>query len=257
SSDNYSDQTYVSFMETGETGMDNADGYKLLPISPSERIVALSYTNETGLDINNLPFEGEGTIEIPFDVMKLTVNEDYHFVTNEEELSMTWDLDPLPETITRLILTNNQTGEVTDLLIQNELSFFTQVKGSFPSYGNESVNIYPLVGESQFTLTIEYTALSTQDHTLPTKYALHPVYPNPFNPSTMISFDVPNMETLLITSLQIFNIKGQWVETLINKPMKPGNHQIQWNPVNLSSGTYLVKLKSGEKTFTQKITYIK
>jgi len=73
----------------------------------------------------------------------------------------------------------------------------------------------------------------------------------------MISFDVPLVETLDLTSLQVYNIKGQLVETLVNEQLKPGKHQVQWNPVNLSSGTYVVKLKSGERTFTQKITYIK
>jgi hypothetical protein len=254
SSDTYIDQTYVSFMETGQIEMDNADGYKLLSISPTERIVALSYANGNGLDINNLPFEGEGSVEIPFDIMKLTVDEDYNFVTNEEELSMTWDLDNLPETIINLTLINNQTGEVTDLLIQNELSFFTQAKGSFLSYGDESVNTYPEVGESQFTLTIEYTALSTDNDLMPKAFALHPVYPNPFNPTTMISFDVPNFSSV---KMDIYNLKGELVESLINKTMKPGSHQVQWNPINLSSGVYMVKFKSGQKTFTQKITYIK
>jgi hypothetical protein len=167
---------------------------------------------------------------------------------------MTWDLDNLPETIINLTLINNQTGEVTDLLIQNELSFFTQAKGSFLSYGDESVNTYPEVGESQFTLTIEYTALSTDNDLMPKAFALHPVYPNPFNPTTMIRFDVPNFSSV---KMDIYNLKGELVESLINKTMKPGSHQVQWNPINLSSGVYMVKFKSGQKTFTQKITYIK
>ncbi|MBT3692061.1 MAG: T9SS type A sorting domain-containing protein [Candidatus Marinimicrobia bacterium] len=264
SSDTYIDHSYVSFMETGELGMDNADGYKLLPISVSERIVALSYADGNGLDINNLPFEGEGSIEIPFDVMKLTVDEEYNFVTNEEAVSLNWDLSNLPESILNMMLTNNQTGEVTDLLIQNELSFYTQAKGSFLSYGNETVNTYPELGESQFTLAIEYTALSTDKSTLPTEFALHPVYPNPFNPSAIISFDIPSVETQPrhsagkhVTSLQVFNIKGQLVETLVNERIKPGRYKIQWNPMNLSSGVYMVKLESGSKTFTKKISYIK
>jgi hypothetical protein len=257
SSGSFTDKTYISFRDDGDFGLDIADGYKLLPISPTERVVGLSFVEENGLDINNLPFEGEGSVEIPFDVMKLTVDEDYNFITNEEALSMTWDLSKLPETILNLILTNNFTGEVTDLLLQNELSFFTQSKGSFLSYGTETVNIYPEVGESLFTLTIEYGALSSKSDLLPKTFTLHPVYPNPFNPSTTITFDVPLIETLDLTSLQVFDMKGRLVETLINKTMKPGSHQFQWNPINLSSGIYMIKLKSGQKIFTQKVTYIK
>jgi hypothetical protein len=59
------------------------------------------------------------------------------------------------------------------------------------------------------------------------------------------------------TSLHIYDLKGRLVETLINQLMKPGKYKIRWDPINLSSGVYLVKLKAGNKSFTQKITYIK
>ncbi|MBC8322867.1 MAG: T9SS type A sorting domain-containing protein [Candidatus Marinimicrobia bacterium] len=259
-SGNNSDQTFVSFMNNGEVGMDNSDAYKLLPMSPSERVLGISYAENNGLDINNLPFAHDGIIDIPFDVMYLTLDEDYNFVTNENEVTMNWDLSSLPETIIGLTLTNNVTNESTDLLQTDELSFTTQSKESFPAYGSGGVNIYPEVGESQFTLTVAYNALSTNDEsTFPTEYALHQAYPNPFNPSTTISFDVPVEASAIggATSLQIFNIKGQLVETLINKHMEPGTHKLQWNPTNISSGIYIVQLKAGEKVFNQKITYIK
>ena len=57
--------------------------------------------------------------------------------------------------------------------------------------------------------------------------------------------------------MSVYDITGKLVETLINKPMEPGTHRIQWNPVNLSSGLYIVQLEAGEKTFNQKITFIK
>ncbi len=261
-SGNNSDQTFVSFMNNGEVGMDNSDAYKLLPMTPTERVVGISYADGNGLDINNLPFAHDGIIDIPLDVMYLTLDENYNFVTSEEEVTMNWDLSSLPETIIGLTLTNNVTNESIDLLQTDELSFTTQSKGSFPAYGSGGVNIYPEVGESQFTLTVAYNALSTNDEsTFPTEHALHQAYPNPFNPSTTISFDIPNtVESSAIggaTSLQIFNINGQLVETLINKHMEPGIHKLQWNPVNISSGVYIVQLKAGEKVFNQKITFVK
>jgi endonuclease I len=97
SSGNYSDQTFVSFMTDGAEGMDNADAYKLLPMSPSERIVGISYAEGNGLDISNLPYSHEGSIAIPLDIMYLTVDDDYNFVTNENEGTMSWDLSSLPK----------------------------------------------------------------------------------------------------------------------------------------------------------------
>ena len=94
---------------------------------------------------------------------------------------------------------------------------------------------------------------------IPEKIHLYPSYPNPFNPITTISFDIPNIlpGTMNASSLHVFNIKGQRVETLINEIMKPGKHNIQWHPKNISSGVYFIQFKYGEKVITQKITFMK
>ncbi len=258
SGEDYEDNAFVSFMNNGQEGIDNSDAYKLLPMSPSERVVGVSYAEGNGLDINNLPYIHDGAIDIPLDIMYLTVDADYNFVTNENEVTMNWDLSSLPETIIGLTLTNNTTGETTDLLQTEEVTFTTQSKGSFPAYGSNGVNIYPEVGESQFTLTAAYSALSAADEAtnVPKEFALHPAYPNPFNPSTTITFDVP-IDSRHAVSLQLYDIKGQLVETLVNEVFPAGSHSIQWNPVNLSSGLYIVQLKAGETVFNQKITFIK
>ncbi len=138
------------------------------------------------------------------------------------------------------------------------MTFATVEKGSFPAYGSGGVSIYPQVGESRFTLTAAYSPLSAADEAtnVPKTFALHPAYPNPFNPSTTITFDVP-VESRHAVSLQFYDIKGQLVETLINEVLPAGNHSIQWSPQNLASGLYIVQLKAGQKTFNQKITFIK
>ena len=94
---------------------------------------------------------------------------------------------------------------------------------------------------------------------IPEKIHLYPSYPNPFNPTTTISFDIPNtlVGTINASSIHVFNIKGQCVETLINEAMKPGRHNIQWHPTNISSGVYFLQFKYGEEVITQKITFMK
>jgi hypothetical protein len=94
---------------------------------------------------------------------------------------------------------------------------------------------------------------------IPEKIHLYPAYPNPFNPTTTISFDIPNTlaGTINALSLHVFNIKGQRLETLINETIKPGKHNIQWHPKNISSGVYFIRFKYGEEVITQKITFIK
>jgi hypothetical protein len=105
-----------------------------------------------------------------------------------------------------------------------------------------------------------YNNLSTDlKSIIPEKIHLYPSYPNPFNPITTISFDIPNTVVGMMnaSSLHVFNIKGQRIETLLNETMKPGKHNIQWHPKNISSGVYFLQFKYGEEVITQKITFMK
>ena len=81
-----------------------------------------------------------------------------------------------------------------------------------------------------------------------------PAYPNPFNPNTVISFNLSDAD---MVSLDIFDIAGRQVASLISEYMIPGSHQIVWNPGQLSSGIYFVKLIAGNTSLNQKITYVK
>jgi hypothetical protein len=222
-------------------------------MSPSERVVGISYAEGNGLDINNLPYIHDGSISIPLDIMYLTLDENYDFVTQAEDVNMTWDLSSLPEHIS-MTLTDNISGDVIDLTQQSEVTFATVEKGSFPAYGSGGVNIYPQVGEAQFQLTIVYGSAGVEEQPVPKEFVLYPAYPNPFNPSTTIRFDLP--EEGFIT-LSVYDITGKLVETLINEVLQQGSHNILWQPQNLPSGNYFVQLKSRNRTFTQKLTLLK
>ena len=76
----------------------------------------------------------------------------------------------------------------------------------------------------------------------PEEITLSQNYPNPFNPSTKIKFELPKPETVKI---EVFNIIGQKIETLLNKPMPAGYHEVEFSGQNLSSGIYLYKIETG------------
>jgi photosystem II stability/assembly factor-like uncharacterized protein len=78
--------------------------------------------------------------------------------------------------------------------------------------------------------------------TYPNKFSLSKNYPNPFNPSTKIKFTLPKAEKVKI---ELFNTLGQKVETLLNKAMKAGHHEVEFNAQNLSSGIYY-RIEAGE-----------
>ena len=254
-SSDYSDQTFISFQNTGEVGLDNADGYKLLPLSPSDRVVAISYAGDIGLDINNLPYDYDQSIQIPIDVMKLQLNEN-NYITLEEEITFSWDISNLPDHIS-LKLIDQITNIETDMHLQSSITFTSEPKGSFSANYSGPIGTYPAVGESRFSLKISYNALSSGKNikVLPSEFVLHSAYPNPFNPSTTISFDLPETGHV---SLIIYDLKGEIVEELLKESKVAGKYRYRWTPdKKIASGLYLFELKTKNKTRHQKVTYIK
>ena len=91
--------------------------------------------------------------------------------------------------------------------------------------------------------------------TVPETFALHPVYPNPFNPTTTLRFTVGI--THASSLLQVFDITGRLVETLIDEHLRPGTHSVQWNASRFSSGVYFVHLESESFSQSQKVILLK
>ncbi|MDP6401198.1 MAG: T9SS type A sorting domain-containing protein, partial [Candidatus Marinimicrobia bacterium] len=85
-------------------------------------------------------------------------------------------------------------------------------------------------------------------------FKLFPAYPNPFNPTTTIQFSV---EMHRNASLQIFDITGQLVETLVNGQIGSGFHEIKWNAGGFASGVYFVRLQNGNHLINQKLLLLK
>ena len=79
-------------------------------------------------------------------------------------------------------------------------------------------------------------------------------YPNPFNPTTEIRFDLPQEGHV---TLEVFNLLGQMVATLIDEKRDAGEHSVSWNAGNVSSGVYFYRLKVGEFVETKKMMLLK
>jgi YD repeat-containing protein len=89
---------------------------------------------------------------------------------------------------------------------------------------------------------------------LPTEFALHPAYPNPFNPSTTIGFDLPRDENVRLT---IYDALGRLVESLVNSHRSAGRYTVTWDAEELPSGVYFVRIEAGAFTTTQVINLVK
>ncbi|GAB4372193.1 MAG: hypothetical protein Kow0042_15390 [Calditrichia bacterium] len=95
--------------------------------------------------------------------------------------------------------------------------------------------------------------------TLPPKYELFPNYPNPFNPATTIRYALPRAEKV---KLEIFNILGQRVKTLVNGQKPAGVHRVKWDGTNnagvpVASGLYLLRFGTTQFEKTKKMFLIR
>lgn len=90
--------------------------------------------------------------------------------------------------------------------------------------------------------------IQDEENALPNNYVLHQNYPNPFNPNTTIVFSIPKSE---LVHLEIYDLLGRRVITLINEELPGGNHSIIWNGKNengvpVSSGPYIYLMRTNK-----------
>lgn len=123
--------------------------------------------------------------------------------------------------------------------LQTALTYFWRVNAT-NSYGTG-----PWSEVWNFSTLI--TGIKTVSDEYPREYKLYDNYPNPFNPHTVINFDIPTSQNNPGTvTLKVFNILGEEVATIVNQKLNPGKYEIKFNGSNLSSGVYFYILKTGE-----------
>ena len=97
------------------------------------------------------------------------------------------------------------------------------------------------------------------DNSFPSSFTLHSNYPNPFNPSTKISYSIPESGDI---SLNIYDMRGRRIKSLVNKNQTSGRYLVEWNATddyanNVGAGVYIYQLRSGNKTLSQKMVLMK
>ena len=118
---------------------------------------------------------------------------------------------------------------------------------------------YDLRGRSNVSLASGVNEQEIRDLILPREFSLSQNYPNPFNPSTTISYSIPTQSRV---KLQIYNLLGQVVTTLVDADKNPGYYEAIWNGTNqsgksVSSGLYFYSLRAGQFNDTKKMVILK
>jgi len=146
----------------------------------------------------------------------------------------------VPETF-EVMLLDNATARAYDLRTQSQIEFAV-------SAGREK-QFTLLAGTSEFVRSRDEVAA-----TLPNDYVVLENFPNPFNPATQINYVLPEERHV---SLEIYNLPGQRVATLVNETQARGAHTAVWQAQSFSSGVYFIKLSAGREVRMRKAVLMK
>ena len=116
-----------------------------------------------------------------------------------------------------------------------------------------------VMGDDRVVFVNRYEYLSTEGKGIPTEFVLHENYPNPFNPTTILRFDLPEVSNLTLT---IYNMLGQKVKTFNMQSTPAGYHSVKWNATNdygdpVGAGVYLYQLQTKDFVKTRKMVLLK
>jgi hypothetical protein len=169
--------------------------------------------------------------------------------------------------ITESLMSSNNNGEEGTLTLAMASADAVQSSGTYYmlSFRDKQEGASRTVEISAATANdVEFgsSTVGTEDLAgeTPDEFKLYQNYPNPFNPSTTIGFDVPANNT--IVRMEIYNVLGQKVKTLVNDVYSAGKHTVNWDGTNdsgitVSTGVYLYRIQAGDIVQSKKLTFIK
>lgn len=155
--------------------------------------------------------------------------------------------------------TNDIAGELVDaggtVVAVNNGTSSNPFTLTAPGPGNYTVNAGhagPLRWDSA-SISITVTDVG-ENPSNPIVYKLYDNYPNPFNPSTILRYSIPEAS---FTTIKIFDALGNEVSSLVNETKTAGTYEVEFNATDLSSGIYYYTLQAGSFTQTKKMILIK
>jgi len=195
---------------------------------------------------------------------------EYYCKKHKHEKGVIIVTDPTPVELTSFKAENSQdkvilkwqtSSEINNLGFDIERKFESnnwEVIGFVEGKGNSTeINDYSFTDENLFEQgkyfyrlkqrdfdgAFEYSPEIEIDNSTEGKYILKQNYPNPFNPETKISYFLPKSG---FVNIKVYNALGNEVRTLVNENQEYGNHEVNFDGSNLSSGVYYLQLKADD-----------
>jgi hypothetical protein len=232
-------------------------------------VVPLVVTNEANLTAMDIPLkfsEGVTLTEVNFENVRTSYFDLKIANINNEKNQVIIGLLPQLSAQAKPDLEAG-TGPVANLVFRIDdptvsavhlETFTTRNPGHFLTYVyhkyDESGKISQYMVQPDFTpIDVSLSGAGTSPN-LPKTYALNQNYPNPFNPTTEISFDLPKSSHV---ELNVFNVLGQNVKTLVDQNMAAGSHTLTWDASGVASGVYFYRIKAEDFTATKKMMVLK
>ena len=139
------------------------------------------------------------------------------------------------------------------------LAMLSRATLKFSVSATDGIDTVKVSGDDRVVFVNRYEYLSTEGEGVPVEFALHENYPNPFNPTTTLRFDLPEVSDITLT---IYNMLGQKVRTFNYQNTSAGYHSIKWNATNdygdpLGAGVYLYQLQTKDFVKTRKMVLLK
>ena len=109
---------------------------------------------------------------------------------------------------------------------------------------------FPAFKSNEIYIIEDASAISETPHS----FRLAKAFPNPFNPVTTISFEVPHESNV---KLEVYDITGSKIKILADNNFQAGYHSLSWDASNVSSGIYFIKMQSERFSEVQKLMLVK
>jgi hypothetical protein len=183
-------------------------------------------------------------------------------ISGNEQVLLTWNRNTEFDIDKYLVFQNTvpdpQTAVQVGTVYQPDTSIIVSGLTNFTTYyfWIKAKDLFCTPRISAFSNGVVVTPVNVKkiSESIPKVFALHQYYPNPFNPVTIIKFDLPKGSLVKIT---VYDITGKVVDVIVNSYLMAGYQEATFNAINLASGVYFYKIEAGSFTDEKKMVVLK